>query len=97
MLLKGEGTWHTKFRGINKFIVETFEELAMLTDEERAVLRTRVSGMTIVEQSMKLGMSTSKVSAIIKRLKKKYDDVEKYTPLLPPRKHSAKEDYMDTH
>lgn len=42
-------------------------------------------------------MSMSKLDAIIKRLKVKYDATAKYNPLLPPRKESAEELYMDTH
>ena len=32
---------------------------------------------------------------IIKRLKNKYDDVEKFSTILPPRKSSEKEKYLD--
>lgn len=79
----------------NKYIVERFCELALLTKEEEMILRTRVAGWTRVEQSMKLGMSLSTVDRIIARLKAKYDDIQKFDPLLPPRKHSAEEDRMD--
>lgn len=70
----------------NKYIVERFEELAMLTDEERMVLRTRVAGWSITKQALELNLSPATVSRIIKRLKTKYDNVQKYDPLLPPRK-----------
>lgn len=79
----------------NKYIVERFVELAMLTKEEEMVLRTRVAGWSRVEQSMKLGMSVATVDRIIARLKNKYDDIQKFDPLLPPRKSSAEEDRMD--
>lgn len=79
----------------NKFIVERFCELAMLTKDEEMVLRTRVAGWTRVEQSLKLGMSIATVDRIISRLKTKYDNVQKYDPLLPPRRSSAEEDRMD--
>lgn len=81
----------------NKVITERFIELAMLSKEEQAILRTRASGWTITQQSMELNMSESKINKIIARLKVKYDAVQKYDPLLPPRKTSAKETYMDTH
>lgn len=87
----------TKMIPWNKFILEKFIEVALLTKEEEMIMRTRVAGWTITEQSMKLNMSTSKVSKMIAILKKKYDEVQKYEPLLPPRKNSAKELYMDTH
>lgn len=79
----------------NKFIVERFCELAMLTKDEEMVLRTRVAGWTRVEQSLKLGMSIATVDRIISRLKTKYDNVQKYDPLLPPRRSSTEEDRMD--
>lgn len=81
----------------NKIILETFISLAVLTDEEEKILRTRVMGWTITKQAMTFGMSTAAVNRIIRRLKAKYDSVQPYSPLLPPRRHSAAETYMDTH
>lgn len=78
-----------------KIIIEEFVKLANLTKDEEIVLRTRAAGMTIVEQSMKLKMSVSTVNRIVARLKRKYDEVQPYSVLLPPRKSSAKELYMD--
>ena len=40
-------------------------------------------------------MSTATVDKIIRRLKEKYDKVQKYEPLPPPRKSSDKETRMD--
>lgn len=79
----------------NKIILERFIELAVLTKDEEAIMRTRVAGWSRQMQSDKLGMSLSKVDDIIKLLKIKYDNVQKYDPLLPPRKFSAKETWMD--
>lgn len=81
----------------SKIILEEFIQLAALTDEEEHIMRTRVAGWSITKQAMSLGMSESTVNRIIKRLKVKYDHVQPYSPLLPPRKHSAEETYMDTH
>lgn len=81
----------------NKFIVERFVEVAMLNEEEQMILRTRVVGWTRLQQADKLGMSVATVDRIIKTLKEKYDNVQKYDPMLPPRKVSAEEIYMDTH
>lgn len=81
----------------SKIILEEFIELAALTEDEEHVMRTRVAGWSITKQAMSLGMSESSVNRIIKRLKVKYDAVQPYSPLLPPRKHSATETYMDTH
>lgn len=81
----------------NKRIVETFIEEACLTKEEQDILRTRVAGLTISEQSERFNISIGKVNRIIKRLKWKYDNVQKYCKDLPVRKESAVELYMDTH
>lgn len=79
----------------SKIIVEEFIKDALLNADEEHVLRTRVAGHTRVQQSMELGMSLATIDRITARLKAKYDRVEKYNPLLPPRKFSAKETYMD--
>lgn len=80
-----------------KLIVEEFIKDGMLSKEEEYIIRTRAVGYTITQQAEELHMSTDNVSKIIARLKKKYDMVQKYNPLLPPRKYSAKETYMDEH
>ena len=79
----------------SKVILEAFIEDALLTQEEEMVIRTRVAGWTRNQQSMEFGMSISNIDKIIKRLKVKYDLVQKYNPLLPPRKHSVVETFMD--
>lgn len=81
----------------NKIILERFIELASLTEIEERIIRTRVAGWTITKQSLKFNLSVATVNNIIKRLKVKYDNVQKYDPILPPRKFSVKETYMDTH
>lgn len=79
----------------NKIILETFIEEGCLTKEEEIVLRTRVAGWSRTEQSIKLGLSLSTVDRAIKSLKLKYDNVQVYNPILPPRKSSAQETWMD--
>lgn len=81
----------------NKVILEEFISQALLTRDEEAIMRTRVAGWTRVKQSMELGMSLATIDRIIRRLKAKYDQAQKYSPLLPPRRESAEETYMDTH
>lgn len=81
----------------NLIILEEFVRLASLTEEEEQIMRTRIRGKTVTQQSMELGMSVSKVNRIIARLKVKYDNVQPYSDILPPRRFSAKETYMDTH
>lgn len=79
----------------NKIILETFIEEGCLTKEEEIIIRTRVAGWSRTKQSYELGLSMSSVDRIIKSLKLKYDNVQKYNPLLPPRKGSAQETWLD--
>jgi len=81
----------------NKLIVETFVDEALLTQDEEMILRTRVAGWTRIQQSEQLGMSLSTVDRIIKSLKYKYDNVQKYCVMLPPRKMSDTEKWLDEH
>ena len=69
----------------------------MLTEDEEKILRSRAKGWTRVKQSMEYGMSIATVDRIIKRLKLKYDACQKNSDILPPRKFSIEELYMDTH
>ena len=78
-------------------MLEAFIKEACLTPEEEHIMRTRVAGWTRIQQAEKLGMSVSTVDAIIKRLKIKYDEAQKYSLILPPRKSSVQETYQDTH
>lgn len=79
----------------SKLILETFIKEANLTKEQQMIMRTRVAGMTRVQQSWQFNMSLSTIDKIISRLKKKYDQVQKYNPILPPRKFSVEQLYMD--
>jgi DNA-binding CsgD family transcriptional regulator len=68
-----------------KTIVEEFISEAMLTTEEEYILKARAKGMSRVEISLKMNMSISKVDKIISKIKKKYDIVSEYDPILPKR------------
>lgn len=81
----------------NKIILERFIELGGLTKDEEMIIRTRVAGWSRTQQSIELGMSLAAVDRIIARLKVKYDNAQKYDVLLPPRKTSSAETWMDTH
>lgn len=80
-----------------KLILETFIKEACLSKEEEWIMRTRVAGWSRTKQAQELHMSLSSLDKHIAKLKKKYDIVQKTNPLLPPRKNSAKELWMDTH
>lgn len=79
----------------SKLILETFISEANLTKDEEMIMRTRVAGWSRTKQSIELGMSLSTVDRIIARLKVKYDAAQKHSMILPPRKYSAKETFMD--
>lgn len=79
----------------NKIILETFISEGCLTKDEEIIVRTRVAGWSRVKQSHELGMSLSSVDRLIKSCKLKYDNVQKYNPILPPRKSSAQETWLD--
>ena len=81
----------------SKLILETFISEANLTKDEEMIMRTRVAGWTRTKQAAELCMSLSTIDKIISRLKVKYDAVQKHSPILPPRKESAAELYMDEH
>lgn len=79
----------------NKIILETFIAEACLTKDEEIIIRTRVAGWSRTKQSIELGLSLSSIDRLVKSCKLKYDNAQKYNPLLPPRKDSAKETWMD--
>lgn len=76
----------------NKIIMEHFIDLAMIegTVSEK-ILRTRVAGWTIRRQASEFNMSESSVHRIIADLKKTYDNVQQYDPVLPKRKTTKAE------
>lgn len=78
-----------------KVILEEFIEQASLTPLEEKVIRTRVKGWSRSVQADTFGISLSTLDRVIKRLKQKYDKAQKYSPILPPRKHSDAETWMD--
>ena len=69
-----------------KVVLEEFIDKALLTKEEEMIIRTRVAGWTRVKQANEFNMSIGTVDNIIKRLKAKYDEVQRLDPILPPRK-----------
>lgn len=75
----------------DKTIVDEFIKQAMLSEDEIAVLETRVKGLTRVQQSIKLGVSVSTIDKIIKRLKIKYDNAQRHSEILPKRLNCVKE------
>lgn len=79
----------------NEVIYSEFCRLGMLTEFEREVLRTRIMGYSITKQSMIFNCSVSTINRTINSLKKKYDKVQSHSDVLPERRTSAEETWMD--
>lgn len=73
----------------NRIILDEFIYLAMLTDTEEKILRTRIAGWSRAKQSMEFNMSISTVDCVIKMINQKYDMVQPYSEILPKRKKST--------
>ena len=75
----------------NKIILEEFIELACLNELEQKIMRTRIDGWTITKQAYEFHMSESSIKKMIAILKNKYDNVQEFSSVLPPRKSCAKD------
>lgn len=69
----------------NKIALADFRSLACLTPEEEMVLRDWADGRSTANTSMRRNLSIRQVDRIRNQIRKKYDAVQIYTPLLPPR------------
>lgn len=77
---------------------EFFIEKGCLSEEEAYIMRSRVRGATVTEQALHLHKSEISIHRTIRKLKDKYDEVQREHPEdLPKRRRSKQEDYMDTH
>lgn len=88
-----------------KIILETFLEESGINDriklgDDKArildgIMRTRVAGWSIVKQAQEFHVSVDTVNKYIKELKQLYDETQKYSIILPVRKHSKRERKLD--
>ena len=69
-----------------KVYVERFIDLAMLSEEEQMIIRTRVKGWDRTAQANALGISVATLDRKIAALKIKYDEAQKHDDILPPRR-----------
>lgn len=69
----------------DKIILADFRSLACLTDDEDIVLQDWVEGKSPDYTYMHRSISIRQVERIRNRIRKKYDAVQPYTPLLPKR------------
>lgn len=81
----------------NKKVLETFIEVAYLSEFEEQVIRTRVEkSWTVKKQAREFHVSEVTVHRCIRKLKDRYDEVQPhYSDVLPPRQKSTYEDYLD--
>lgn len=88
-----------------KIITETFLEESGINDriklgDEKArilegIMRTRVAGWTVTKQADEFHISVDTVNKYIRELKDLYDETQKYSLILPVRKHSKREQELD--
>ena len=69
----------------NRIMMREFESLACLSEDEAIVLHDWVNGKSITSTTMERHMCATKVKDIRNTLRKKYDAVQIYSPLLPKR------------
>lgn len=69
----------------NKIALSEFRSLACLSGEEDVVLQDWADGKSVVNTSMTRSMSNRQVDKLRNQIRKKYDAVQIYTPLLPKR------------
>ena len=88
-----------------KIITETFLEESGINDriklgDEKArilegIMRTRVAGWTVTKQAEEFHISVDTVNKYIRELKDLYDETQKFSLILPVRKHSKREQELD--
>lgn len=75
-----------------KLVLDEFIKEALLEGTiDEMIMRTRVKGWSREKQAQEFHMSIASIDKRISLLKKRYDEVAKYDPLLPPRKREPGE------
>lgn len=69
----------------NKIILDDFRYLSRLTEEEELILQDWEAGHSVTKIAMDRNMSDRKVERIRNQIRRKYDAVQPYSPLLPKR------------
>ena len=76
-----------------KAIFEEFASIAMLSEEEIAVVEASIKGWSQVKMERELNMSIAKINRILHRCRIKYDAAQKESDILPIRKRSVKDTF----
>jgi hypothetical protein len=69
----------------NKIILDEFRYLARPTQEVDMILKDWEAGHSVTKSAMDHSLSTRTVDRIRNQIRRKYDAVQPYTPLLPKR------------
>lgn len=69
----------------NTIMLREFESLACLSEEELIVLHDWAYDRYLAKTHMDHNMCERKIKQIRERIRQKYDAVQPFTPLLPPR------------
>ena len=88
-----------------KIITETFLEESGINDRIKlgdskarileGIMRTRVAGWSVAKQAEEFHVSIDTVNKYIRELKDLYDETQKFSVILPIRKHSKREQELD--
>ena len=70
----------------NTIILDEFIRLAAPTEFEIHIIKSRMADRSRVQQSFDFSRSLPRVDAAIKSIRQKYDAVQPYSSILPPRK-----------
>lgn len=69
----------------NKIIVDEFRYLARLTEDEDKILQDWEAGHSVTKSARLRNMSPRQVDRNRNQIRRKYDAVQPFTPLLPKR------------
>ena len=70
----------------DQVMLADFRRLAVITEDEDMVLTALGKGWSNVKMANELNMSDRTVSRHLESIRRKYDSVQIYSPLLPARK-----------
>ena len=69
----------------DEIILDDFRHLACLTADEEKILQDWKAGDSVTKSARKQSMSSRQVDRLRNQIRRKYDAVQPFTPLLPKR------------
>lgn len=67
----------------NRVILDEFCSIALLTELEENIVRTRAAGWSQTKQCHKFSVSQATITRMVRKLKKEYEFCRKYSDILP--------------